>query len=127
MDLKTAVVVAPSGASIPVQKASQMLREEVEKRTQIRLAEAHVLPGADQPAIAIGVNDQLQGLAANLFRQLPPAPQGSEGFRVAVTGRTVLVAGNSDRAVVFGAGYLLREAKTRRPRNLTQLHLQSLG
>lgn len=114
MDLKTAVVVAPSGASMVVQKASQVLREEVEKRTQIRLAETHALPGADQPAIVIGVNDQLQGVAANLVRQLPPAPQGSEGFRVAVAGQTVVVAGNSDRAVVFGVGYLLRHMEMRR-------------
>src|SRR5437763_14754009 len=100
MDLRTAVVVAPVSASVPVRKASQMLREEVEKRTQIRLVETHALPRAEQPAILIGVNGQLQELAANLFRQLPAVPRGGEGFRVAVVGRPVIVAGHSDRAVV---------------------------
>ena len=114
IDLRTAVIVAPGSASMPVRKASQMLREEIEKRTQVRLPEAQALPEAGQPAILIGVNDQLQGLAANLLRQLPAAPQGAEGFRVAVSGKTVVVAGNSDRAVVFGAGYLLRHLEMRR-------------
>jgi hypothetical protein len=99
---------------MPVRKASQMLREEIEKRTQVRLPEAQALPDSGRPAILIGVTDQLQGLAANLLRQLPAAPQGAEGFRVAVSGKTVIVAGNSDRAVVFGAGYLLRHLEMRR-------------
>ena len=114
MDLQRAVVVTPDGASKPVQKAAQMLREEIEKRTEIRLAEAHQLPGNGQPAIVVGLNRQLEGLAANLLAQLPPAPQGNEGFRVAVTRSVVVVAGNSDRAVVFGAGYLLRHLEMRR-------------
>ena len=114
MDLQRAVVVTPHGASRPVQKAAQMLREEIEKRTEIRLAEAHQLPGNGQPAIIVGLNRQLEGLAANLLAPLPPAPQGNEGFRVAVTRNVVVVAGNSDRAVVFGAGYLLRHLEMRR-------------
>ena len=114
IDLRTAVVVAPGSASMPVRKASQLLREEIEKRTQVRLPEAQALPEAGQPAILIGVTDQLQALGGNLLRQLPSAPQGAEGFRVAVSGKTVIVAGNSDRAVVFGAGYLLRHLEMRR-------------
>ena len=113
MDLKSAVVVSPAGASMPVQKASQMLREEIEKRTEIRLAETHAWT-ADAPAIVVGLNDQVQKLAPSLYRQLPAAPQGPEGFRVAAMGGTVVVAGNSDRAVVFGAGYLLRHLVMRR-------------
>ena len=114
MDLKTAVVVTPGKPSVTVQKASQMLREEVEKRTQVRLAQAGALPGDGGPSVVIGVNDQLQSAAANLVGQLPPAPAGPEGFRVAVSGRAVVVAGNSDRAVIFGVGYLLRHLEMRR-------------
>ncbi|MEO8027545.1 MAG: hypothetical protein ABI823_13780 [Bryobacteraceae bacterium] len=113
MDLKNAVVVAPGGSPMPVQKASQMLREEVEKRTQVRMAAATAVP-AGQPAILVGTTAQLQSMAADLVRQLPAAPQGADGFRIGVIGKTVVVAGNSDRAVVFGAGYLLRHMNMRR-------------
>ncbi len=113
LDLKNAVVVAPAGAAMPVQKAAQMLREEVEKRTQVRMALASALPSG-APAIVVGTTAQLQSLAGNLLGQLPAAPQGLEGFRIGVVGKTVVVAGNSDRAVVFGAGYLLRHMDMRR-------------
>jgi hypothetical protein len=114
MDLQSAVVVAPDGASKPVQRAVQMLREEIERRTQIRCAEAHAVPRDGRPAIVVGVSAQLDRLAPDLVRRLPAAPNGPEGFRLAVTGGAVVVAGNSDRAVVFGAGYLLRHLEMRR-------------
>ncbi len=114
LDLKTAVVVSSPNASMPVQKASQMLREEIAKRTQIQLNEAHTAPGADQPAIVLGVTDHIQALAGTAGRQLAAPPQGPDGFRVSVAGRTVVISGNSDRAVVFGAGYLLRHLTMRR-------------
>ncbi|HYM11665.1 MAG TPA: hypothetical protein VEU62_13095, partial [Bryobacterales bacterium] len=114
LDLSDAVVVAPGASPMPVEKASQMLREEVEKRTQCRLPASHSLPGDGRPAILVGTTSQLRGAAPDLVRRLPAAPSGSDGFRVAVLGRTVVVAGNSDRAAVFGAGYLLQHMEMRR-------------
>ena len=114
MDLQRAVVVAPDGASKPVQKAAQMLREEIEKRTEIRLIEAHAISADGRPAIILGLNGQVERIAPRMIAQLPTALQGSEGFRVAVSRDAVVVAGNSDRAVVFGAGYLLRHLEMQR-------------
>jgi hypothetical protein len=113
LDLQNAVVVSPANAPMPVQKASQMLREEIEKRTEIRLAGTHAVP-AGQPYILVGTNAAVQSLAPDLFRRLPAAPEGSDGFRVAALGNSVLIAGNSERAAVFGAGYLLRQMRMRR-------------
>ena len=53
MDLQQAVVVVPDGASKPVQKAAQMLREEIGKRTEIRHLEAHSIPVDGRPAIIL--------------------------------------------------------------------------
>ncbi len=113
LDLQNAVVVSPANAAMPVAKASQMLREEIEKRTQIRLPEAHSLP-AGQPFFLVGTSAGVAALAPDLTRQLPAAPQGPDGFRVAVLGNAVVIAGNSERAAVFGAGYLLRQMRMRR-------------
>lgn len=114
VDLQNATVVSPDAAAMPVQKASQMLREEIEKRTEIRLAASHSLPPAGRPFILVGTNSEVQKMAPDLFRQLPAAPEGTDGFRVTVAGNSVVVAGNSDRAVVFGAGGLLRHMRMRR-------------
>jgi hypothetical protein len=114
VDLQNTVVVSPSSAAMPVQKASRMLREEIEKRTEIRLAASNSLPSEGSPFILVGTNSQVQAISPVLFRRLPAAPDGADGFRVAVAGNSVIVAGNSDRAVVFGAGYLLRHLRMRR-------------
>ena len=113
-DLQSAIVISPGNAAMPVQKASQMLREEIEKRTELRLAEGHSLPPAGRPFVLVGTNREVQAMAPDLFRRLPAAPEGTDGFRVAVDGGSVVVAGNSARAVVFGVGYLLRHAEMRR-------------
>lgn len=114
LDLKTASIVTPTDAPMPIRKASQMLSEEIAKRTQARLAESHTMPAGGPTAIVIGLNDHVQKLAPAESRNLPAPPQGDDGFRVVVSGNRVLIAGNSPRAVVFGAGYLLRHMTLRR-------------
>lgn len=114
LDLKDAVVVTFPGASITVGKAAQTLVEEIGRRTQARLRTATEWEAGQGPAILLGTPAQLQGLADELAAQLVAAPEGDEGFRVQVVRDTVVIAGNSDRAVLFGAGYLLRHMTMRR-------------
>jgi hypothetical protein len=114
IDLQHAVVVSSATAAMPVQKASQMLREEIEKRTEIRLPATHALPAKGAPFILVGTNREIEAMAPDRVRLLPAAPEGGDGFRIAVDSQAVIVAGNSNRAVVFGAGYLLRHLTMRR-------------
>lgn len=118
LDLREAVVVLAPDASVQERKAAQTLVEEVEKRSQVRFRTAGSLPG-DAPAIILGTNDQVAALAPSLARRLIPAPTGAEGFRVQVIENNVVVAGNDDRGVLFGAGYLLRHLKMQRGRIVT--------
>lgn len=114
LDLKNAVIISSGSAAMPVQKASQMLHEEIEKRTELRLPTAHAMPAGGQTAILIGTTAQVQSIAPEAARRLPAAPHDPDGFRIVASGNAVVVAGNSDRAVVFGAGYLLRHLTMRR-------------
>ncbi len=114
LDLKDAVIVTSPDASITVKKAAQTLVEEIGKRTQARLTTATEWKAGQGSAILLGTPGQLEELAGNLAGQLIAAPSGDEGFRVQVISDTVLIAGNSDPAVMFGAGYLLRHLKMRR-------------
>ncbi len=85
LNLNDAVVIGPA-------KPSQVLIEEVEKRTQIRLAAASA-PQAGKPAI-------------RLIRA--PAGRPAEGYRIRVSANEVTVEGNDARGVLFGTGHLLR-------------------
>ena len=90
-DLRNAVIVVPAAAPGPVQKAAQMLTEEVAKRTQIRLEVAHAAaPG--RPSIALTT----------------AASGAADGYTVKAAAGGVTITGNDARGTLFGAGYLLR-------------------
>jgi len=94
LDLTHAVVVSPPTFSEPENKAVSMLIEEIEKRTQIRLARSATPPDPSEPSI------QIQRAA------VPSV--GREGYSVAVVGKTVSVTADDARGVLFGIGHLLR-------------------
>ncbi|MCC7496327.1 MAG: hypothetical protein IT160_02040 [Bryobacterales bacterium] len=93
LDLSRAVVRGPVNPSTVEKKAVETLLEEVEKRTQLRLATG----GAGAAVI-------------ELRRGGGPA----DGYTLAVETGRVVVSGNDARGVLFGAGRLLREARMER-------------
>jgi hypothetical protein len=95
---ENAVVVLAGSPTTPQKKAAQMLVEEIEKRTQLRLKISSQVP-AGAPTI-----------------QLRLAAGKPESFTIASTNNEVVVSGADDRGVVFGAGYLLRQFHMSRQR-----------
>jgi hypothetical protein len=117
LDLRTPVVVMSPAATPRERKAVQVLVEEVQKRTLLRLAVETTWPGAGRTAIAVGRVGALPpgvpaGATAGLERP------GREGYQIAVTGDAaapqVIVAGADERGVLFGVGRLLRELRMAR-------------
>ena len=96
LDLSNARLVLPSGLSKRESKAVEMLRDEVQKRTQIQLP---IAPLAGSPAITIS-------------RGRGPA----EGYSLQVAGSQVSIIANDARGMLFGIGRLLREMHMRRGR-----------
>ncbi|MGP8247293.1 MAG: hypothetical protein ACLQVN_22615 [Bryobacteraceae bacterium] len=110
IDLKQAVVVLAGAAATPQRKAAQMLVEEIEKRTQLRLKISDQAP-AGTAAIYLG-------LAGAVRKFAPSIPEGGkpESFTLVSSHTNVVVAGADDRGVVFGTGYLLRQLHMSRQR-----------
>jgi hypothetical protein len=99
-DLRNATIVIDRAASKPQQKAAAMLAEEIEKRTQLRLKIASA---------------QVPGQPAFILRRANSGP--AEGFTLtSAADGNVVVAGNDERGVVFGTGYLLRQLNMSRQR-----------
>src|ERR1044071_9265200 len=72
LDLRSAVVVAPTALEGPEKKAVAMLVDEVEKRTRIRLAVRATSPGSG-PAILVGQQSTIAAPAVRLGQRLRPA------------------------------------------------------
>src|SRR5664280_2434243 len=96
-DFKQAVVILAGGSTTPRQKAAQMLVEEIEKRTQLRLKISTEAP-AGAPTIYLKV----------------AAGGKPESFTLTSTDNSIVVTGADDRGVVFGTGYLLRQFRMSR-------------
>jgi hypothetical protein len=96
---ENAVVVLGASATTPQKKAAQMLVEEIEKRTQLRLK---ISTNAPAGTAAIHLVNGASGTA--------------ESFKLTATNATVTVTGADDRGVVFGTGSLLRHFHMSRQR-----------
>lgn len=109
-DLTRAVIVTPGDLTPREKKAVQLLVEEVEKRTGVRWQAAPAWPGGDAAAIAVGPAKSIAAFGGRFTKDLPAQGAGAaEGFRVRSRASQVVVAGNDERGVLFGVGYLLRK------------------
>jgi hypothetical protein len=94
-----------------------MLVDEVQKRTGIQLEVARSWPREGRPAIAVGPAASLEKFAGRFAAALAQEPPGKpEGFRLRSDAAGVVVAGNDERGVLFGIGYLLRQLRMARGR-----------
>lgn len=115
INFSDAAVIPAPGLSAPENKAVEMLIDEVEKRSRIRLSVVQQESGTKKK-IFIGQHTALITAFPFLKKFLEPAASSKpEGYRI-VTGEPnmVIVAGNDARGVLFGAGKLLRIMDYRR-------------
>jgi hypothetical protein len=96
LDLRQATIRLRPEATPIERKAAEMVAQEVEKRTQLRLV---TTAGTSGPTISIG-------------RRSGPA----DGFAFSTSANGVSILGNDDRGVIFGAGYFLRQLRMSRQR-----------
>ena len=113
INLTQAVIWTPPDLSAREQRAVDLLRREVEKRSLVRWPVASDL-AADQPMILIGSIQSLQGLDHPAAQELLAlgAPDAAEGYRIRVKADggapVVSIVGRDARGVLYGIGHLLR-------------------
>ncbi len=115
IDLRSAVVVAPSSLTARERKAVQVLVEEVQKRTEFRWKVVDHLKPGEPVAVVVGSGQSLRQIRSELPRNLlattGPATQ-PEGYQLRTAPRPngilILVEGADERGVLFGVGGLLR-------------------
>ncbi len=117
INLSNAVIVAPSNLTGAENKAVTMLVEEVEKRTQIRLARGASFSANAVPVIAVLPVSAVKDFAAGYSSQIgiDKTANGAEGYHIRIVQKQgapiVFVVGNDSRGVLFGVGNLLRELR----------------
>jgi hypothetical protein len=112
VSLSEAKIVVLSPKKTICNKAAQMLRDEIEKRTRIGLDVVSEMPRKDKPAIVVATAKELSKNLCALPAGLD-APQKPDGYALWVDKKrrkavTVCLAGHDDRGALYAAGRLLR-------------------
>ncbi len=116
IDCSKAVIWVSSDKKIPLDKPVQVLREEIEKRTQLSLPVVTKQPGEEQPVIYVLTDDRASKLPKPVRAVLETvATPGNEGFRLVVMKEqnAVVITAKDARSVLYGVGRLLRKADMR--------------
>lgn len=113
-----AVVVTPPHTTPVEVKAIQVLREEAAKRTHVEWLLAHGTSDAEVTIVA-GLRPEIPGLLSPSMRPLwgksiaGAEMNKPEGFSIRTlrngSAVSIVIAGNDDRGLLFGVGYLLRK------------------
>ncbi len=111
IDFSDAAIFCPDKKNVQLQKAVQVLQEEIFKRSSI------LLPVIDKPAsfgklvIAVGIEgrlDRFPGAYQDAISKMPST--GRDGFKIACYDRkTIIIAGHDERGALYGVGRLLRK------------------
>ncbi|MDZ4860521.1 MAG: hypothetical protein SGI88_16210 [Candidatus Hydrogenedentes bacterium] len=114
IDLSSAVIVVSRDASTPEKKAADMLADEIEARSYLRVPVQHDWPTVSGPVIVLGTVNSMKSVAGPLgVTATSTAPDKPEGFVLRTTSAgaspVVIVLGHDARGALFGAGRLLRE------------------
>jgi len=115
-DFTKATIYFPEKTNGQLQKAVQVLQEEIHKRTNILLPVSDRSPGTGKQVIAVGIEGRMadfpEGYKAAI-RNLPET--GIDGYKIVLTdNKTIIIAGHDERGVLYGIGYLLRKMELRK-------------
>ncbi len=114
-DFSKASIYFSEKKNIQLQKAVQVLQEEIQKRTGIRLPLTEKSTSKNKLVIAIGVEEQLDKFSETYRTTLNKLPKtGKDGYKIAFSDdHSIVIAGHDERGVLYGVGRLLRIMKMR--------------
>ena len=116
LDFSAATIYCPEKKQEVVQKAIEVLQEEIQKRSGIQLKIVRKLPQNPGPLIAIGLAQDLSKFPQPFQEAAHTLPAtGPEGYQLAVMkeDEAILIAGHDPRGVLYGVGKLLRKMEIR--------------
>jgi len=114
-DFSKASIYFSEKKNIQLQKAVQVLQEEIQKRTDILLPLTDKLTSKNKLVIAIGTEEQLDKFPDTYRTTLGKLPKtGKDGYKIAFTDdHSIVIAGHDERGALYGVGRFLRMIEMR--------------
>ncbi len=110
-NFSNASVFLPEKKNIQLQKAVQVLQEEIQKRTNLSVPLINKAAPEGKQMIIVGVEGRMEQLTGACKAALGNLAQtGKDGYKIALIGNnTVVIAGHDERGALYGVGKLLRK------------------
>jgi len=95
----------------PLQKAVQVLREEIQTRSKILLPEINKLGSGEKQVILVGLESEMDKLPETIRTAIQKLSEtGKDGYKIAlIDNKTIVIAGHDERGTLYGVGRLLRK------------------
>ena len=110
-DFSKSSVFLPDKKNMQLNKAVQVLQEEIQIRTKLLLPVVYKAPAELKQVIVIAVEGQMEKLPDTWKKAVSNLPvSGKDGYKIAFPdNKTILIAGHDERGALYGIGRLLRK------------------
>jgi hypothetical protein len=110
-DFSGAAIFYPDKKNLHLQKAVQVLQEEIFKRSYVFLPVINKPPSEAKNVIAVGVEGQIDNFPETWKTAIKKLPEtGKDGYKIVfLENKTVIIVGHDERGVLYGVGKLLRK------------------
>ena len=110
-DFSKSSVFLQNKKNAPLQKAVQVLREEIQTRCKLTLPEINKLGSEEKQVIIIGLESGMDKLPETIRAAIHKLPEtGKDGYKITlIDNKTIVIAGHDERGTLYGVGYLLRK------------------
>ena len=111
VDFSGSAIFLSEKKNIHLQKAVQVLQEEIHKRTGLLLPVIYKPSSGSLKVITVGVEERLDKLSETFRSALRDLPAtGKEGFKLIFKdNREIVIAGHDEAGALYGIGWLLRK------------------
>ena len=111
VDFSGAAIFLTEKKNIYLQKAAEVLQDEIHKRSGISLPVIYKPSSEYLKVIFVGVEERMEKLPESVridVRKLPAT--GKEGYKIiSFENKTVVIAGHDEAGALYGVGWLLRK------------------
>jgi len=110
-DFSKASIFLQEKKNIQLQKAAQVLSEEIKSRTNLSLPVIYKPVPEGKQSIIVVVDGRMEKLPENIKSSLSKLPEtGKDGYKITVLeNKTIVIAGHDERGALYGVGKLLQK------------------
>ena len=110
-DFSKSTIFQAEKNNIQLEKAVQVLQEEIQKRTNLLLPVIDKIPSEREHIIFVGVEGRMDKFPRTWKDAIREMPQtGKDGYKIAISETNkIIVAGHDERGTLYGVGRLLRK------------------